>query len=59
MRTSGKERADNAFYYEICILRLLATMNYLDDKALNGIAKIAAEDYGSSLVLDKNFMCLN
>ncbi len=59
MIATEKESADSAFYYEICLLRLLAEMNYLDDTALNGIAKIAAEDYGSSLVLDKKFMCLN
>ena len=53
-----KAKADNAFYYEICLLRLLGQMGYLDEKALCGIVKIAAEDYGSSLVLDKTFLCL-
>lgn len=59
MIIAEKPKADNAFYHEICLLRLLGQMGYLDGKALNGIAQIAAEDYGSSLVLDKTFLCLN
>ena len=59
MIIAEKPKADNAFYHEISLLRLLGQMGYLDDKALNGIAQIAAEDYGSSLVLDKTFLCLN
>ena len=58
MIMAEKPKADNAFYHEICLLRLLAQMGYLDEKALRGIAKVAAEDYGSSLVLDKTFFCL-
>ncbi len=54
-----KTRADSALYYEICLLRILAQMGYLDAKALTGIIQIAAEDYGADLVLDKTFLCLN
>ncbi|MGN0498389.1 MAG: hypothetical protein ACI4F6_04955 [Acutalibacteraceae bacterium] len=59
MITAEKEKADSAYYHEVCLLRLLGQMGYLDQKALNGIAQIAAEDYGATLVLDKTFLCLN
>lgn len=52
-------KANNAFYYEVCMLKLLSNMGYLNEKDLNGIIKIASEDYGASLVLDKNILCLN
>lgn len=59
MITAEKEKADSAFYYEVCLLRLLGEMGYLDEKALDGIVQIAAKDYGTSLLLDKTFLCLN
>lgn len=59
MITAEKEKADSAFYYEVCLLRLLREMGYLDEKALDGIVQIAAKDYGTSLLLDKTFLCLN
>ncbi len=54
-----KEKSNSAFYYEVCMLRLLADMGYLNEKDLNGIIKIASEDYKASLVLDKSLLCLN
>lgn len=54
-----KEKSNNAFYYEVCMLKLLDDMGYLNEKDLNGIVKIASEDYQASLVLDKTLLCLN
>lgn len=54
-----KEKSNSAFYYEVCMLRLLSDMGYLNEKDLKGIVKIASDDYGASLVLDKNILCLN
>lgn len=48
-----------AFYRELCLLRLLHRMGYLDEAALNGIAKIAAEEFQSTLIVDRSTMCLN
>ncbi len=48
-----------AFYRELCLLRLLHRMGYLDECALNGIAKIAAEEFQSTLIVDRSTMCLN
>lgn len=56
---SEKAKSNNAFYYEACMLKLLSDMGYLNEKDLNAIIKIASEDYGTSLVLDKNILCLN
>lgn len=56
---SEKAKSNNAFYYEVCMLKLLSDMGYLNEKDLNAIIKIALEDYGASLVLDKNILCLN
>lgn len=54
-----RKKCDNALYFEICILRTLVRMGYLDKTALEAIARIAAEDYGSSLVLNKEQLCCN
>lgn len=54
-----KSKSNSAFYYEVCMLRLLYDMGYLNEKDLIGIVKIASDDYGSSLVLDKTLLCLN
>lgn len=51
------EIKNNAFYYEICLLRILAEMGYLDNKAVDGIAKIAEEDYKATIIVDKSFLC--
>lgn len=59
MIVSEKPKSNSAFYYEVCILKLLSDMGYLNEKGLNGLIKIASEDYGASLVLDKNILCLN
>ncbi len=56
---SEKAKSNSAFYYEVCMLRLLSDMGYLNEKDLKGIVKIASDDYGASLVLDKNILCLN
>ncbi len=59
MIISEKTKSNSAFYYEVCMLKLLSDMGYLNEKDLNGIIKIASDDYGASLVLDKNLLCLN
>ena len=59
MIISEKAKSNSAFYYEVCMLKLLSDMGYLNEKDLNAIIKIASEDYGASLVLDKNILCLN
>ena len=51
------KKCDNALYFEICILRTLVRMGYLDNAAFEAIAEIAAGDYGSSLVLSKAQLC--
>lgn len=56
---SEKAESNSAFYYELCMLKLLSDMGYLNEKDLNAIIKIASEDYGASLVLGKNLLCLN
>ncbi len=59
MNISEKTKSNSAFYYEVCMLKILSDMGYLNEKDLNGIIKIASDDYGASLVLDKNLLCLN
>ncbi len=59
MIVSEKTKSNSAFYYEVCMLKLLSDMRYLNEKDLNAIIRIASEDYGASLVLDKNILCLN
>lgn len=59
MIISEKAKSNSAFYYEVCMLRLLYNMGYLNEQDLNGIIKIASEDYGASLILDKTLLCLN
>lgn len=59
MIISEKAKSNSAFYYEVCMLKILSTMGYLNEKDLNGIIKIASEDYGASLILDKTLLCLN
>ena len=54
-----KEKNRSMLYYEICLLHLLSQMGYLDEKALNGIVRIAKEDYKAEIVLDRTFLCLN
>jgi len=54
-----KRKCDNALYFEFCILRTLVRMGYLDKAAFEAITEIAAEDYGSSLVLNKAQLCYN
>ncbi len=59
MIISEKAKSNSAFYYELCMLKILSAMGYLNEKDLNGIIKIASEDYGASLILDKTLLCLN
>lgn len=59
MIISEKAKSNSAFYYEVCMLKILSAMGYLNEKDLNGIVKIASEDYQASLVLDKTLLCLN
>ena len=44
-----KEIRNNAFYHEVCILRLLRDIGMLTQKEYAGIVKIAAEDYNADL----------
>lgn len=59
MIISEKAKSNSAFYYEVCMLKILSAMGYLNEKDINGIIKIASEDYQASLVLDKTLLCLN
>ncbi len=59
MIISEKAKSNSAFYYEVCMLKILSAMGYLNEKDLNAIIKIASEDYGASLVFGKNILCLN
>jgi hypothetical protein len=45
------QKNNSALYYEFCILRILLKSGIINKKAFDGIVKIAAEDYGSSLIL--------
>ena len=56
---SKLQSANNAFYQEVSILRLLAKMGYLNENAFQGIVQIAAEDCGATLILSEKTMCLN
>ena len=56
---SELQSVNSAFYQEVSILRLLAKMGYLDEKALRGIVQIAAEDSGATLILNQKNLCLN
>ena len=53
------QSANNAFYQEVSILRLLAKMGYLDENAFRGIVQIAAEDSGATLILNQKTLCPN
>ena len=57
--TKENQSVNSAFYQEVCILRLLAQMGYLDEHALRGIVQIAAEDSGATLILNEKTLCLN
>ncbi len=59
MIITEKETKNNSFYREVCMLKLLAHMGFISESDLPGIIKIAKEDYGASLVLDKTLLCLN
>ena len=50
---------NSAFYREICILRILVKMGYIDKKALPHIIDIAAKDYNSDLIIDRNQYCIS
>ena len=47
---------NSAFYREICILRIVVKMGYIDKKALPYIIDIAAKDYKSDLIVDNRNM---
>lgn len=47
-----KQSCNNAYYFEICILRLLKQMGCISEKELESISEIAAEDYGNTLLLN-------
>ena len=57
--TKDSQNVNNAFYQEVCILRLLVKMGYLDEKAFRGIVQIAVEDCGATLILSEKTLCLN
>ena len=45
-----------AFIWEVCLLRRLHQMGLIDKAALEGICRIAAEDYGATLPVN---LCLD
>lgn len=47
-----KQSCNNAYYFEICILRLLNQMGCISEKELDDISQIAAEDYGATLLFN-------
>ena len=47
---------NSAFYREICILRILVKMGYIDKQTLPHIIDIAAKDYNSDLIIDNRNM---
>lgn len=49
---SEKQSFNNAYYFEVCILRLLKQMGCISEKELDGISQIAAEDYKATLLLN-------
>ena len=57
--TKENQSVNSAFYQEVCILRLLAQMGYLDEKTFQGIVQIAAEESGATLILNQKTLCLN
>lgn len=50
--TTKKEIRNNAFYHEICLLRLLRDIGMLTQKEFEGVVKIAAEDYKASIKIN-------
>ena len=50
--TMEEENKNCAFYYEICLLKLLEKMGLITKKECGGIVKIAAEDYNADVVLE-------
>ena len=42
---------NSALYYEICMLKTLLKMGYINKAAYEKIVEIAAEDYNSTLYL--------
>lgn len=42
---------NSAFYFEFCILQILRSMGYINGDAFESLAKIAEEDYKSTLIL--------
>lgn len=57
--TKENQSVNSAFYQEVYILRLLAQMGYLNEKAFQSIVRIAAEDSGAILILNQKTLCLN
>lgn len=47
----NQQKNNSALYYEFCILRILLKNGIINQKAFDGIVKIAAEDYGATLIL--------
>ena len=50
---------NSTFYYEVCLLRLLAKMGYFTEQEYQDIVKIAVKDYGTGFVVDSTLLCLN
>lgn len=48
----GKQ--NNAFYLEVCILRIPVIMGYIYEKALPHIIDIASDDYNSDLLIKRD-----
>ncbi len=52
--TEKTKSSDSAFYYEVCMLKMLQKMGLISQKEFDGILKTAEEDYHS----DIQILCL-
>lgn len=42
-----------AYYWEVCILKRMLQMGFINRSAFEGICRIAAEDYGATLPFEQ------
>ena len=54
----NKAKQTAALYWEACFLRRLLQMGLIGQEAFEGICRIAAEDYGTTLPLATARLCL-
>lgn len=53
-----KTKQAAALYWEVCFLRRLLQMGFIDPDAFEGICRIAAEDYEATLPPAVTRLCL-